>query len=123
MKHLKMLMLLFVVACTVVSARPLTVTLTMPTLNDDGTTLTDLAGGTIFWGLISGGPYPNSLQFASATPGEMISELTPDLADGTWFFIATAFNTGGNNSVPSAEVSAVVFDRAPAAPVINQVTP
>lgn len=123
MKRISMLVLCLVVACSVVSARPVTVTLTMPTLNDDDTTLTDLAGGTIHWGNIQGGPYPFSFDFSSTTPGEEIEEITPDLIDGTWYFIATAFNDAGNRSIPSDEVSTIVFDRAPAAPVIERVTP
>lgn len=81
-----------------------------PTTNTDGTPLTDLAGYKIYWGTVSGGPYPNSMIatrcLACASPGLVITDyecmaLQPGI---TYYFVVVAFNTDGVESDPSNEI-------------------
>lgn len=65
-----------------------TLSWTSPTVNSDGSPLTDLAGYKIYWGTSPGG-YTQSARIEN--PGittYMVEQLTP----GTWYFAASAFN-------------------------------
>ena len=62
---------------------------TAPTQNTDGSTLVDLAGYRIYFGLISGVPYDSMIEIPDATATTYVVE---PLVAGTWFFAATAFN-------------------------------
>jgi len=90
---------------------------TMPTENDDDppTPLTDLAGVKIYQGDVSGGPYP--IEYDA---GNVTSYLVENLADGTYYFVAKAYNTQGAHSVNSNEAIKVVLvdpASAPNAPI------
>jgi hypothetical protein len=71
-----------------------TLTWDAPTLNDDGTTLTDLAGYRLYWSTTPG-TYPNSVTID--TPG-VTTYVIENLAPGTYEFVATAINAQGVES-------------------------
>jgi hypothetical protein len=78
-----------------------TVNLTPPTQNTDGSTLTDLAGVTIYYGT-SPGTLSQTVQVASTTP---TSYTISGLSSGTWYFAGAAYTTAGAQSALSAVVS------------------
>ena len=67
---------------------------TPPTQNEDGSPLTELAGYRIYWGSVPGS-YPNSLTIND--PGAT-RHVLEGLASGNYSFVATAFDTSGNES-------------------------
>ena len=71
-----------------------TLTWLPPTTNTDGSALTNLAGYKVYWGT-SQGTYPNSTTLNN--PG-LSSYVVSNLAPGTYFFVATAYNTAGVES-------------------------
>jgi hypothetical protein len=81
-----------------------TVTLIPPTENVDGTTLTDLAGVTIFYG-----PSPGSLsQEVKVEATAPTSYTITNLASGTWYFGGVAYTTTGAQSAMSGLVSMTI---------------
>lgn len=68
-----------------------------PTQNTDGTPLTDLAGFKIYWGTAPG-EYPHSLTVEN--PG-ITAYVVENLVPATYYFVATALNTGGAESEAS----------------------
>lgn len=70
-----------------------TLTWTPPQYNEDGSTLTDLAGYKIYWGPEEGN-YPNSDKVSEGVTEHIVTDLTP----GTWYFVATAVNDDGVES-------------------------
>ena len=79
----------FSITVNAVSLGSVTLSWTPPTKNDDGTTLTDLAGYKIYWGTGSGS-YPNSIKIDN--PG-ISTYVVENLAPGTYEFVATSFNS------------------------------
>jgi hypothetical protein len=80
-----------------------TLSWTPPTVNEDGTALTDLAGYYIYYGNEEG-DYPNRVDIA--TPGistYVIEGLTAD----TYYLVATAYNSSGIESLQSSAVAKV----------------
>lgn len=75
-----------------------------PTLNEDGSALTDLAGYRIYWGTTSGS-YPNSLSID--TPGQTTAVIE-DLEPGTYEFVATAVNSEGVESAFSSPATTTI---------------
>ncbi|HEY3515780.1 MAG TPA: putative Ig domain-containing protein, partial [Gammaproteobacteria bacterium] len=65
-----------------------------PTTNTDGSPLTNLAGYKVYWGP-SPGNYPNSTTLAN--PG-LTSYVVSNLSPGTYYFVATAYNSAGVES-------------------------
>lgn len=84
------------------SIRSVTLTWDAPTTNTDGTPLTDLAGYIVYYGTSSNN-YTNSVNIGNST-GAVISNLSP----GTWYFAVTAYDTSGNKSSFSNEVSTTI---------------
>lgn len=82
------------------------------TLYWDANTETDLAGYYIYRSTISGSQY-----IRIGTVGVMAQPAftTPGLGNGTWYFVVTAYNSGGMESGYSNEVSTVI-STAPANP-------
>lgn len=78
-----------------------TITWEAPTLNADGTPLTDLAGYRVKWGTASG-VYPNTLDVTGT------STVVQNLPAGSYFFRVTALDAAGNESAPSNEASKVI---------------
>lgn len=77
-----------------------TLSWTAPTQNTDGSSLVDLAGFKIYYGQTQGGPYDNIINLVD--PLAVIHVVEP-LASGNWFFVATAYNANGIESVVSNE--------------------
>jgi len=74
---------------------------TAPTTNADLTPLTDLAGFKVYWGSASGS-YDNSLDVGNVTSHSLTSA---DLGSAQRvYFVVTAYDTSGNESVYSQEV-------------------
>jgi hypothetical protein len=75
---------------------------TAPTTNANGTLLTDLAGFKLHWGTAS-------RQYTkTADTGLSTSHIISQLAAGTYYFAAIAYDTLGNESVYSTELRATV---------------
>jgi hypothetical protein len=75
--------------------------LTPPSQNSDGSALTDLAGMRVYYGTS-----PSTLTQILDLPGIVATTYTlGNLASGTWYFAATAYTSGGQESSPSATVS------------------
>jgi hypothetical protein len=94
----------FSVTVTQVALGSATLSWTPPTQNEDGTTLTDLAGYKIYYG-DEPGNYQTTIQIDN--PGVVtyvVENLTPD----TYYFVATAFNAQGVESGFSGEATKVV---------------
>jgi len=77
---------------------------TPPTENTDGSSLTDLVGYKIRYG-VSPGSYSDTITINN--PG-LTSYLVENLASGDWYFVMTAFNSTGIESSSSIEVSKTV---------------
>ncbi len=75
-----------------------------PTINEDGSSLTDLSGYKVYYGTSSGsysGIYSTSVDVGNVT-SSLIAGLTPGT---TYYFAVKAYDTSGNKSVYSEEVS------------------
>lgn len=82
----------------------ITLSWTAPTLNEDGTALSDLDGYKIYYGT-SSGSYPNEIRIDNpSVTTHVVENLTPD----TYYFVATAFNTSDVESRFSGEATKVV---------------
>ncbi len=94
----------FGIAVTQGGLGSVTVSWTPPTQNEDGSTLTDLAGYNIYYGT-SAGDYQSSIRINSAGVASYVVEnLVPD----TYYFASTAFNSSGIESSFSNEAVKVV---------------
>lgn len=71
-----------------------TLSWTAPTQNEDGTTLSDLAGYKIYWGTTPG-VYTKSVTINDAG---LTTYVVENLAPGTYEFVATAINSSGVES-------------------------
>lgn len=100
-------------------AAPVTLTCTLPTLNDDGTPLTDLAGTRYYEANVTGGPYVLVYDETDPTLCGAVLERTA----GTYFYVATAYNVPGVESAYSGEAVKVVPPPAPAPPTNLVVDP
>lgn len=72
-----------------------------PTTREDGTPLTDLAGYTIHYGRMSE-TYDYEIKIEN--PG-VLSYVVEQLSSGTWYFVASAYDSAGLESNLSNEVS------------------
>lgn len=81
-----------------------TLTWTAPTLNSDGTPLTDLASYRIYYGF-SEGNYPNEINVNN--PG-VTTYVVENLPPATYFFVTTSVNTSGVESAFSNVASTSV---------------
>jgi len=75
-----------------------TVGLTPPTENSDGSPLTNLAGMRVYYGT-SPSSLNQKIQLAGTAP---MTYTISNLASGTWYFAATAYNTSGAEGAMSA---------------------
>jgi hypothetical protein len=83
------------------------------TLYWDANTEPDLAGYKVYWSRTS--RIYNNSPVPTVAPSASPTFTTPPLANGTWYFAVTAYNTAGLESVFSNEVSSVIAT-APAPP-------
>ncbi len=85
----------------------------------DPNTETDLAGYKIYFGTTKGGPYNaqgSPIVIAKTAQGFVVTSpewKVPNLASGTWYFVATAYDAEGLESGYSNEV---VTNGSPGAP-------
>ena len=104
--------LLFVLCFAAIGfAADVTLTWQSPTTNSDGTPLTDLAGYKIYVSKTSGA-YD---KLTAIDVGNVLTKTLTNFCEGTYYFVATAYDTSGNESVYSNEVSKII-NIAPAAP-------
>ena len=75
-----------------------------PTNKEDGSVLPDLAGYRVYYGT-SSGSYPNSIDVPN--PG-VTDYLVESLVPGKYFFVVTAYDASGNESVYSKEASKTI---------------
>ncbi|NOZ67856.1 MAG: fibronectin type III domain-containing protein [Deferribacteres bacterium] len=89
-------------------------TWTAPETNADGTPLTDLAGYKIYYGRLSGNyTEVKDVGIPSCEPRGDKTECSytvEGLSSGTWYFAITAYDTSGNESDYSNEVSKEVTE-------------
>lgn len=93
-------------AITVAAPPPTSLTLdwNAPTLNTNGTALTDLSGYTINYGTSASA----LTQSVSVTDPAATSYTVTGLTTGTWYFTVTAIASDGTQSAPSSVVSATI---------------
>jgi hypothetical protein len=72
-----------------------TLTWQPPTLNTDGSALTDLAAFKVYWSTSQGTYSPTQ---STRIPSASRSHTVSGLARGTWYFVVTALNTQGIES-------------------------
>ena len=94
----------FSVTVTQTAPGSVTVSWTPPTLNDDDSPLLDLAGFKIYYGTAQGN-YPTFIQIDN--PG-IATYVVQNLTPNTYYFVSTAFNSIGAESVFSNEAVKVV---------------
>jgi hypothetical protein len=95
----------FSVDVVATAAGTVTLSWVSPTRKADGSPLSDLAGFKVYWGQ-SEGQYSSSVTIDN--PGltrYVIDELTP----ATWYFVATAFDSAGNESSLSNVASKTIL--------------
>jgi hypothetical protein len=88
------------------AATPATAHLTWaaPTLNSNGTDLTNLAGYTVYYGTS-----PNAMtSMATVNDPTAVSFTVSNLAHGTWYFTVSAYNSDGQASGLSATATATL---------------
>jgi hypothetical protein len=94
----------FTITVQAISLGSVTLSWTAPTENEDGTTLTDLAGYKIYWGTTPGN-YPNSVTIDNVS---VTTYVVDNLTPGTYEFVATSFNNSNVESAYSAPATKVV---------------
>jgi hypothetical protein len=94
----------FQIAVVVQTLGSATLSWEAPTQNEDGTTLTDLAGFKVYYGPAVDN-YPNVATINNPT---VTTYLVENLSPGTWFFVVTAFNFSDDESEYSNPASKVV---------------
>ena len=108
---LMFVMLIFVLLPSLSWGASATLSWDPPTTNEDGTTLTDLAGYNIHYGLSSGN-YNTTINAGNVTTYEI-----SNLPIGTYYFVVTAYDTSSNESEYSnevnGEVTSMVIPNAP----------
>lgn len=94
----------FTVTVQAVALGSVTLSWVAPTQNEDGTTLTDLDGYTIYWGT-QPGSYPNSVTIDNES---ITTYVVDNLSPGSYEFVATSFNSSGVESAYSDPATRVV---------------
>ncbi len=108
------IMALFLVMGLMLVAAPvlagaITLTCTAPTQNTDGTPLIDLEGIKFYESQTAGGSYTNTGESTTCS-------FQLDRPAGTYYFVATAYNTAGIESAYSNEVQKIVPPSIPSPP-------
>ncbi len=89
----------FAIDVTQVGTVSTTLSWSAPSLNEDGSSLTDLAGYKIYYGTSSRN-YTNQIRIDNPSVTTYVVE---NLSPATYYFAATAFNSAGEESRQSAE--------------------
>jgi len=101
---------------------PVQLTWTPPTLNTDGTPLTDLDSFKIYWGTTQGA-YPNVVAVPGSTTMGLVLDETNGLRAGVpTFFVATALNSQAVESAQSNAASKTPVGELAPQPPANLVT-
>lgn len=82
-----------------------TVSWDVPAYNSQGQPYSNVTGYKIYYGQVSGGPYPNSQSVSGA--GSTSTTITA-LAQGTWYFKVAVVDNAGNESLMDFEVSKTI---------------
>jgi hypothetical protein len=94
----------FSISVVAVASGSATLSWTPPTRNTDGTALTDLRGYKVYWGPAAGS-YTNSVTLSNAG---LTSYVVSNLVPGTYYFVVTAVNSKGAESVFSNAASKTI---------------
>lgn len=87
-----------------VSSGTVTLDWTPPTQNSDGTTLTNLAGYTVYYGTS-----PDHLtQSVKLTNAGLSAYTVSNLTSGVWYFAVTSYSSAGVESSRSGVVSTTI---------------
>ena len=95
---------MFSITVTSVGSASVTLSWTPPTQNEDGTTLTDLAGYEVRYGQDEDN-LDQAVQLSNASLNRYVVE---NLVTGTWFFAVSAVNGAGASSTLSSVVSKTI---------------
>lgn len=93
----------FSIQVTAVATGSALLSWTAPSLNTDGSALTNLNGYKVYWGT-SQGSYSNSASVSLGSVSYVVEQLTP----GTWYFTVTAINSQGVESAYSNEATKTI---------------
>ena len=116
----KLLILALLLIPTFVQAGSVTLSWTLPTQNTDGTAYTDPGGLRLYYGTTPGGPYPIQVSIGDPT---VTTYQYDNLAPGTYYFVATAYNSSNVESAFSGEATKVIDPSVPAPPTNLVVVP
>ncbi len=87
-----------------------TLTWDQVTENTDNSQLTDLSGYIVYYGTSSNSySYSSNLNINTLSDPFSPSSVISNLSLGTWYFAVTAYNSIGNESVKSDEISVTVL--------------
>jgi hypothetical protein len=75
-----------------------------PTLNEDGSALTNLAGYKVRYGQTAG----SLTQVVDIPAAATTSVMIQGLAAGTWYFTVSAYTTTGVESLPTGPVTKII---------------
>ena len=103
------LMPLHSIATPLDSSDTVTISWDAPSLNTDGSPLTDLAGFNVYYG---SNPADLSERTSIANPG-IAMYVIESLSPGTWYFAVSAYDASGNESALSDVVSCVLAAASP----------
>ena len=112
---MRRLLLLLLLLPSFAWAGSVTLSWTPPTQNEDGTPLTNLEEYHLYYGTTQGGPYPTIIHTNNPNVSTWVVD---DLAEGTYYFVATARNTSGVESVWSNEATKIVGAAPPEPPTM-----
>ncbi len=100
-KLISLCLLILLVGFNLCEAADVTLSWTPPTTNVDGTPLTDLKGYKIYTSNVHG-VYD---KLKAIDVGNVVTSTLTNFCEGLYYFVATAYDTSGNESSYSNEVS------------------
>lgn len=118
MKRLKSLILAFLVVCFVISFACFAWADSEVTFAWDANTEVDLQGYRLYRSDTSGGHVFGLSNCIVEIPAGTEIATDPNVPDGTWYWVVTAFDGSGNESGPSNEVFDTFDTKPPADPCL-----